>query len=385
LEEYGVEVISVTEGTNSIARGVQIGAAADYSKQLAVRTRAGLAKRHEERAWTGGIPPYGYQVVTDATGRRRIAVNPFEAEVIRWLFGVYLSESIGTKELARRLEARGIATRRGAAWSFTTVRALLTNRMYLGEVTWGLRDMTLDRTTGRRVPRPAPTSDHQTYHDDALAIIEAEHFRRVQEKLAERARPQDGHRVARGIRPFSGFVFCDECGSVCYGKKSKNAKGEYYYYSCACRQRHGPAACQNAASVREDQLLADVTAACAAVFDHTDVLVELALRKGEAKTTTLRGRGDELRKQIGGIDTNLAKTHGLLLEPECDSAARSSFLRITGKMEVERERLRQALEDVAPRPGHPKGEQRSASRLRAHLKRRPRPTASSRTSSVRSS
>ncbi len=46
LERGGVEVVSVTEGTNALARRVQLVVAADYSRVLAERTRAGLIQRH---------------------------------------------------------------------------------------------------------------------------------------------------------------------------------------------------------------------------------------------------------------------------------------------------------------------------------------------------
>ncbi len=45
LERCGVRVMSVTEGSNALARGVQLVVAADYSRALAERTRAGLVKR----------------------------------------------------------------------------------------------------------------------------------------------------------------------------------------------------------------------------------------------------------------------------------------------------------------------------------------------------
>jgi DNA invertase Pin-like site-specific DNA recombinase len=68
LEQHGVEVISVTEGTNALARGVQLVVAADYSRVLAERTRDGLVQRHKQGCWTGGPPPYGYHYYS--CGRR---------------------------------------------------------------------------------------------------------------------------------------------------------------------------------------------------------------------------------------------------------------------------------------------------------------------------
>jgi DNA invertase Pin-like site-specific DNA recombinase len=72
LERCGVEVVSVTEGTNALARGVQLVVAADYSRVLAERTRAGLIQRHKEGCWTGGPAPYGYQVIAAPDGKKKL-------------------------------------------------------------------------------------------------------------------------------------------------------------------------------------------------------------------------------------------------------------------------------------------------------------------------
>ena len=45
--------------------------------------RAGLVKRHEQRAWTGGEPPYGYGVQRDLNDMPRVVIDPAEAETIR--------------------------------------------------------------------------------------------------------------------------------------------------------------------------------------------------------------------------------------------------------------------------------------------------------------
>src|SRR6266540_3666113 len=80
LEERGVELVSVTEGTNALSRGIQLVVAEDYSRQLAIRTRDGLVKRFEQGAFTGGVAPYGYHVETK-DGRRVLVVDEAEAAI----------------------------------------------------------------------------------------------------------------------------------------------------------------------------------------------------------------------------------------------------------------------------------------------------------------
>jgi DNA invertase Pin-like site-specific DNA recombinase len=346
LEDLGVEVISVSEGTNALARGVNLVVAQDYSRQLGQRTRDGLMKRHQQRSWTGGTPPYGFAVEAGNDGRRRVVIHPHESQTVQWLFSTYLAESVGVKELAKRLAARGAVTRRGARWSFTTVRALLTNRMFMGEVRYGARQMKLNRKTGRRVPRFRPAAEHQVYVDAALAIIPKDDFERVQAKLAERATPRSGHRVAKGIRPFTGFLFCESCGSVFYSRISKNSKGLYIYFGCGCRQRDRDA-CSNAASVREDLLLAEVLAAYQSIFDDADLIVDAAARKAERILSAQNDRLEMVHCELGRIDGEIDRLHSLLLDAADEPAARRSLLRKIGEMETERETLQKTTAALA--------------------------------------
>jgi DNA invertase Pin-like site-specific DNA recombinase len=122
LEDSGVEVVSVTEGKDTLARGVQLVVAEHYSRALAERTRDGLMQRFKQRASTGGPPPYGYEVVEE-NGTKRRRINEPEAAVVRAIFGDYLSGK-GFKEIAHDLYRRGVPTRRGGPWTFASVRVL---------------------------------------------------------------------------------------------------------------------------------------------------------------------------------------------------------------------------------------------------------------------
>src|SRR5690606_32264806 len=153
LEDLGVEVVSATEGDNALVRGMSLVIGADFSRQLAQRTRDGLERRHAERAWTGGTPPFGYEVYADERGIKRLRVKSDEAEHVRFIFNTYVRESIGFRSLAGLLEERGVPTQRGRPWSGTTIKAILERPIYTGEVRFGVRTMRLNRQTGRRVPR----------------------------------------------------------------------------------------------------------------------------------------------------------------------------------------------------------------------------------------
>ena len=84
LEDSGIEVGSATEGKDALARGMHLVISEHYSRALAERTRDGLVKRFEQKAWTGGPPPYGYRIEKAEGGLHRLAVNEEEAAVVRW-------------------------------------------------------------------------------------------------------------------------------------------------------------------------------------------------------------------------------------------------------------------------------------------------------------
>lgn len=345
LEQHGVEVVSVTEGTNALARGVQLVVAADYSRVLAERTREGLVQRHKEGCWTGGPPPYGYRIVQTADGKKRLAIHPEEAETVRFVFHTYLAESIGLKEVARRVRERGVPTRLGGPWGFGTIRSILTNSMLTGEVRYLRRCFKLDRATGHRVPRWTDESRQVVNRDEALRIIDDETFERVQAHLA--ANRIDRPREAAEVRPFTRHLFCAGCGGVYYTRKSSNAKGSYRYYACGRRQAHGPEACGNKASVREDKLMARIQAAMSAVFGDMDgVLDEVAAMSREALDAN-RTESARLRAEMAEVDKALVGMTRVLVDPEIEPLAKRSISRQIAEHEEKREGLRQALEAVA--------------------------------------
>lgn len=345
LEQHGVEVISVTEGTNALARGVQLVVAADYSRVLAERTRDGLVQRHKQGCWTGGPPPYGYRVIQAADGKKRLAIHPDEAATVRFVFETYDSEAVSLKEIANRVRDRGVPTRLGGPWGFTTVRGILTNYMVVGEVRFLRRCYKLNRTTGKRLPKWRDQDRHLVSRDESLRIIDDAIFERVQKRLAENSveRP----RGVAELRPFTRHLFCGECGCVYYCRKSKNAKGEYRYYSCGRRMAKRAGECGNTATVREDRLLARIQAAMTAVFDNMDGVLDEVMAMSREALELNRSESSRLKGEIAEADKMLAGLSRLLVDPEIEAGAKKAIARQLSVHDTKRDQLRQALEAVA--------------------------------------
>ena len=114
------------------------GAVAEYERTLMTdRMRRGrLAKLRAGLLLPWTHPPYGYRVdpehPRDPAGVR---VDPAEAAMVAELFSTYLQESPRLFDLARALCAQGIPSPRGKKrWGGATLRRILTNPAYIGQV-----------------------------------------------------------------------------------------------------------------------------------------------------------------------------------------------------------------------------------------------------------
>ena len=346
FEKAGCEVISCTEGRDKLVRGIQLVIAKNYSDVLAARTRDGLCKRFEQGTHTGGEPRYGYRVVKGEDERPRVAIDPEEVQVVRKVFTMYLAEPVGCKALARRLDGLGIPTREGGQWSHMTVRGILQNRWLVGERKYKERQFVLDEETGNRLPKWRQESEHMTRRDDSLRVISDVEFEAVQKLIEGRSQPRGAARASNGMRPFTGHLFCAECGSACYARKSENAKGTYHYYNCGCRQRKGPEACPNAGVVREDKLVDLLVGICTDILTDAEAVIAGAMKIGLKHMNAGRDEAHGLERQIADLDAQSRSLTGLMMNPAIDPAALTALSRQIGQKESERKKVEFRLAQV---------------------------------------
>jgi len=215
IENHGVQVVTTDGAGAALNQLVNTWADRGDGTPISEKVRAAM-RRKAVRGEVLGRPPYGYRVGP----RRRLELVPDEAVVVRYIFRLYLQESMGIRKIAGQLNDEQVPTRRGGRWSMVTVRDLLRNRAYLGNYS----------RFGTTV-----TGSHP-------ALVSHDDFRLVQERLQSR---YPGTRE-RKVVPFllSGIVFCARCGNKMIGvsrrQKWTTRSGEaraasYRYYQCESR------------------------------------------------------------------------------------------------------------------------------------------------------
>ena len=221
LRRLGVDVVSVTQPTESIFMQQVIGIMAEEeSRQLSTRVTASKQRRFSEGKW-GTPAPFGYDNWKDPEGGSTLAQNT-EAPIVTEMFHRYAGGKNSLSDLRNYLNENGHLKSRYA------ISYILKNPVYLGIVQHGRF------ARSEFMPKPAVTQA-QGRHDP---LIDQETFDKVQGRLATNQNRNRG-----GVRPkylFSGLIHCGGCGHKFGGRPAKGRGGKVsIQYNCNRRQSFG--------------------------------------------------------------------------------------------------------------------------------------------------
>lgn len=137
--------------TAALMKGVKRVMAAEYSRQLSDRCRAGIRRHMLAGGKGGGHPPYGFArqaFNADGTpgpvlspGERRprldqtvrLVVGPeSEGQTLKRIFKLFVRDMRGVTEIAHILNAEGVPYRRAGLWDEIRVKAVLKNEIAIG-------------------------------------------------------------------------------------------------------------------------------------------------------------------------------------------------------------------------------------------------------------
>ena len=133
LKKNGVRVISATESISEGPEGIILesmleGMAEYYSAELSVKIHRGQKENALKCRNNGGRIPLGYKLGAD----QKLEIDPLTAPIVREIFQRY-ADGDTIKEIRDDLNARGIRTAKGKAFSYASFSRMLQNRKYIGE------------------------------------------------------------------------------------------------------------------------------------------------------------------------------------------------------------------------------------------------------------
>lgn len=319
LAKHNVKLVSMTQELGEDPAQVmmrQVIALFDeyQSRENAKHVIRAMKENTRQGFWNGSRPPLGYKVV-DAEMRgqrtkRKLAVEPVEAEQVRLIFRLFLegdagSGPMGIKVLTAWLNKRGYRTRGGACWGVGQIHGMLTNPVYAGR----LRFNRVEHKTGRIKPAAEQVTT------DVEPIIDAELFERVQAQLKGRNPRVAAPRAVTGPILLTGLAFCATCGGGMTLRTGTSRSGQIHrYYTCSTQARAGKCVCKGR-SIRMDRLdglvLRHVSETLLQPDRMGEALAEIAARRGE-QAAAVDDRAAELEREAADAEQRLARLYKLV-------------------------------------------------------------------------
>ena len=189
-------------------------------------------------------PPFGY--LKDPESKNGWIIDEAAAKTVRQIFA-WCVDGLGPTQIAKRLKTAKVPTPtehwsnigRNCSkppaipynWCSATVADILSKQEYCGD-TVNFRSTTKSFKNKKKIERPL--EEWQIFKDTHPAIIDRETFALVQELRKHRHRPAKSGIVS----PFSGLLYCADCGEKLYYSVTNNYKREQAYFFCSSYRKN---------------------------------------------------------------------------------------------------------------------------------------------------
>ncbi len=195
------------------------------SVSISENSKWSVQKRFQNGTFIISYPPYGY---TNVDGK--MVVVPEQAVVVRQMFEDTLAGK-STHAIAKELNDRGIASKRGGKWTPGTVNAIIRNEKFTGDVIF--QKTYTDSQFNRHINHGMENQYLCEGHHEA--IVSHEVFDAANEVMNQRGKEKgNGENTSRyqNRYAFSGKIKCGECGSVFKRRRHYKPSGEYIAWCC---------------------------------------------------------------------------------------------------------------------------------------------------------
>ncbi len=187
-----------------------------YAKDISKKIKSSLKAKMKEGKWVGGRTPFGYD--QDKNDKNHLIINEEQASIVKRIFDMCL-EGLSFYKIARELTNEGIKTPaqyysfewkshyhlRYGEWHSKTIRDILTNRMYVGDLVQNKRSK-VNYKVKKIVKNNA--NDYIVVENTHEAIIDREVFYEVQKRIPK----NKGRNEKKEIYLLDGLLYCGDCG-----------------------------------------------------------------------------------------------------------------------------------------------------------------------------
>ena len=334
-----------------------------YSRDTSKKVKAVKKACAENGKFMGTHPPLGYK--RDPADKHHFLIDEETAPIVRRIFSLRAS-GVTFRRIATMLNEEGIPSpgayyyqgkgisdprRVNHKWAETTVKVLLRNEVYIGNMVQG-KSGSLSYKTKKQVSKPK--EDWIRVEGTHEPIISREVWDTVVSIDLKKVRKPDTEGGARSI--FVGLVYCADCGFKMQNQvknftyKRTGLPGRLSYFMCGNYMRSGKTAC-TIHTISEDALyqivLEDIRAkARSATYDRDRLLAQITRMKDREQ----HSRRASLEQELHLTATRVAELERLmqsLYEDKCTGVVpQSVFQTLMQTYETERAQKAAALPEL---------------------------------------
>lgn len=253
LKSYGIRVVFVNyDHTSSDSSEFMLTMLSAIAQEESANTSKRIKFGKKVNAEKGRVPNlcYGYDKINGKN--YELEINKKEAEVVGKIFEMYTEELIGTNRIAKRLNQKGIKTKRNCQWTQTAIRRILSNEIFIGKVI-NQKEEVVDFLTSKR--SRLAEDKWIVVNNPELQIVPKDTFEKANLMLEKRkSKYSKSSKRTSDKHVFSKLIWCKDC-NYNYRRTVRKYKNTYIRWVCNGRNSQGVDFCSNKNSVEEKQLL----------------------------------------------------------------------------------------------------------------------------------
>lgn len=302
--------------------------------------------------FVGAFPSYGY--IKNPEDNHKLIIDKESAKIVRKIFEWKVNEGLGNLSICHRLNDMGVLNPTGYkkkklnqnynnsqimqedySWCPSTVRNILKNDIYIGNITQGKR-----RVKSYKVHKveQVPEDEWITVENMHKPIIDKELFEKAQGMRKVDTRVQD----SGSLSMWAGILKCADCGRAMHKKYCKNRSGTVYeYYICGTYRKKSNKLCtKHTLKVEELE-----NAVLEAVKLHIDLLVDIEkLLEQINKFNIKRKENENIENMKKSKENEIEKINilkrGLYEDWKNEYITKDEYLEYKQKYEQDIERIR---------------------------------------------
>lgn len=311
------ERIHTLSAEGELALTIYSSVAQEEAVSISQNAKWAIQRRMQEGSWLISCVAYGYE--KDDCGE--LIPRQDEARVVRRIYDEFLSGQ-GCHVIARGLNQDGIPSPRGRSWTESTIRGILLNEIYTGDLLCQksfIEDTIRHRKKVNRgeYPKYLIPDDHEAIVPRGKAALVRETMELRRKLLHIGTRP----RMYRERYPFSSLMICEECGAR-YKRQKIRITESNRYIQWTCKTHIEDRGICTATGVKEKWIENAFMRLARKLHENKDILLVSLLTdvRGLQMSRDVQERMDSYNSEILGLEKQIQMFRRHVCEGTMDPA-----------------------------------------------------------------